>query len=160
MDSKNDNPYPPDRENVFPKVPLKNEPVTTRREGTASGGTGVFSVFPDESLPSPEQLKDYEAVLPGLAQRLIVQAENQTAHRIEMEKKLVSSGIRKSTLGLIFGFLTGAIGIGGGFYLTALGFNVIGIVFSSATLVSIVTSFIYGSQSKKNGIKKYPESVH
>ena len=61
MDSKNDNPYPPDRENVFPKVPLKKEPVTTRREGTASGGTGVFSVFPDESFPSPEQLKDYEA---------------------------------------------------------------------------------------------------
>jgi uncharacterized membrane protein len=127
---------------------------------TASGGgVVVHSYFPDESFPSPEQLKNYESVLPGLAKRLVDQVEKQTAHRFEIENKLVSSGIRKSTLGLIFGFLIGSIGIGGGFYLTALGFNVIGIIFSSATLVSIVTAFIYGSQSKKNGIKKYPESV-
>jgi uncharacterized membrane protein len=104
---------------------------------------------PNNEFPSPEQLKEYESVMPGLAQRLITQAEKQTDHRIEMESKLVASGIRKSTLGLIFGFLIGSIGIGGGFYLTAIGYNVIGIVFSSATLVSLVSSFIYGSQSKK-----------
>lgn len=116
-------------------------------------------LIPDESFPTPDQLKQYEAVMPGLAKRLINQAEKQTAHRIEIENKLVSSGIHKSTLGLIFGFLIGSIGIGGGFYLTALGFNVIGIVFSSATLVSLVSAFIYGSQSRKNGIKQYPKSV-
>jgi uncharacterized membrane protein len=134
------------------KVPLK-------KGGAAGGGGVVYSYFPDEAFPSPEQLKNYESVLPGLAKRLVDQVEKQTVHRFEIENKLVSSGIRKSTLGLIFGFLIGSIGIGGGFYLTALGFNVIGIIFSSATLVSIVTAFIYGSQSKKNGIKKYPDSV-
>jgi len=112
------------------------------------------SNIPLNSFPSPEQLKEYESVMPGLAQRLITQAEKQTDHRIEMETRLVSSGIRKSTLGLIFGFLIGSIGIGGGFYLTALGYNIIGVVFSSATLVSLVSSFIYGSQSKKNGINQ------
>jgi uncharacterized membrane protein len=106
-----------------------------------------------DAFPTPEQLRDYEAAMPGLAQRLIIQAEKQTAHRIEMETKLVTSEIRKSTLGLIFGFLIGSIGFGGGVYLTAIGFNVIGVIFSSATLVSIVSSFIYGSQSKKKGIK-------
>ena len=112
---------------------------------------------PNNSLdpfPSPEQLKEYEAVMPGLAQRLITQAEKQTDHRIEIESRLVNSGIRKSTLGLIFGFLIGSIGIGGGFYLTAIGYNVIGVIFSSATLVSMVSTFIYGSQSKKNGNKQ------
>jgi uncharacterized membrane protein len=163
MVSKNDNLNPHDQG----KFPLKKESVPTLREGAAGsggifplkkggvagGGGGVCSVFPDENFPSPEQLKEYEAVLPGLAQRLISQAENQTAHRIEIENKLVSSGIRKSTLGLIFGFFIGSIGIGGGFYLTALGFNVIGVIFSSATLVSLVSSFIYGSQSRKKEIK-------
>ena len=134
MDPQNNNPDSPD--SITPGV-----------------GCVVFPVSPEEAFPSPDQLKQYESVLPGLAQRLIIQAENQTAHRIEMEKKLVSSGILKSTLGLIFGFLIGSIGIGGGFYLTAIGFNVIGIVFSSTTLVSIVTAFIYGSQSKKRGVK-------
>lgn len=113
----------------------------------------------DDAFPTPEQLREYESVIPGLAQRIIEQAENQTAHRQEMEKRLVSSGIMKSTLGLIFGFLIGMIGIGGGFYLTGIGYNVVGIIFSSTTLVSIITTFIYGSQSKKNGIKKYPDSV-
>ena len=132
--------------NIVPKIPIN-------KAGAPQTGAAFFPAFSDEAFPSPEQLKEYESVLPGLAQRLITQAEKQTAHRIEMENKLISSGIRKSTLGLIFGFLIGSIGIGGGFYLTTLGFNVIGVIFSSATLVSIVSSFIYGSQSKKKGIK-------
>jgi uncharacterized membrane protein len=140
----------PNNSSIIPKIPLN-------KRGAAEGGGGV--IFPDESFPSPEQLKNYESVLPGLAQRLISQAEKQTAHRIDMETKLVASGIRKSTLGLIFGFLIGSIGIGGGFYLTALGFNVIGIIFSSATLVSLVSAFVYGSQSKKNGTKQFPGSI-
>ena len=145
-------------DNNIPNLPNRNQgdniPDAPINKGCSAGsGSGVFTISPEDAFPSPDQLKEYEAVLPGLAQRLIVQAENQTAHRIEMEQKLVSSGIMKSTLGLIFGFFIGSIGIGGGFYLTAIGFNVIGIVFSSTTLVSIVTAFIYGSQSKKKGIK-------
>ena len=101
-------------------------------------------------LPSPEMLQKYDSVLPGLADRLVLQAEKQTTHRIALEKKLLVSNIWKSYLGLVFGFLIGSLGIGGGLYLTFVGFNVIGIVFSSATLVSLVMSFIYGSQFRKN----------
>jgi len=107
----------------------------------------------DETFPSPEKLKDYESVIPGLAQKMVCHAERQTAHRIEMERKLITSNIRKSYMGLIFGFLIGVTGIGGGMYLTTIGFNVIGIVFSSGTLVSLVMTFIYGSQSKRNKSK-------
>jgi len=130
--------------------------MAPQRKNSKSSPPG-FPEIPDDQFPSPDQLKQYEAVMPGLAKRLINQAEKQTSHRIKMESKLVSSGIRKSMLGLIFGFLIGSIGIGGGLYLTAIGFNVTGIVFSSATLVSLVSTFIYGSQSRKNGIKKYPK---
>ncbi|MDR3667304.1 MAG: DUF2335 domain-containing protein [Ignavibacteriaceae bacterium] len=118
---------------------------------------GAARINTDETFPSPEKLKEYESVIPGLAQKMVCHAERQTAHRIEMEKELVISNIRKSYMGLIFGFLIGVTGIGGGMYLTAIGFNVIGIMFSSGTLVSLVMTFIYGSQSKKGkGIKKYP----
>jgi uncharacterized membrane protein len=101
-------------------------------------------------LPSPEMLQKYDAVIPGLANRLVLQAEKQTTHRIALEKKLLIANIWKSYLGLVFGFLIGSLGIGGGLYLTFVGFNVIGIVFSSATLVSLVMSFVYGSQFRKN----------
>src|ERR1035437_1729683 len=101
-------------------------------------------------LPSPEILQKYNSVIPGLADRLVAQAEKQTFHRIALEKKLLNTNICKSFLGLVFGFLISSLGVGGGLYLTFIGFNVIGIVFSSATLVSLVMSFIYGSQYKKN----------
>ena len=110
-----------------------------------------FSVF--SLLPSPEMLQKYDAVVPGLADRLVLQAEKQTTHRIALEKKLLIANIWKSYLGLVFGFLIGSLGIGGGLYLTFVGFNVIGIVFSSATLVSLVMSFVYGSQFRKNNQK-------
>jgi uncharacterized membrane protein len=101
-------------------------------------------------LPSPEILLKYNSVIPGLADRIVAQAEKQTFHRIALEKKLLTSNIWKSFLGLVFGFLISSLGIGGGLYLTFVGFNVIGIIFSSATLVSLVMTFIYGSQYRKN----------
>src|ERR1035438_4279362 len=101
-------------------------------------------------LPPPEILQKYNSVIPGLADRIVAQAEKQTFHRISLEKKLLTSNIWKSFLGLVFGFLISSLGVGGGLYLTFVGFNVIGIVFSSATLVSLVMSFIYGSQYRKN----------
>jgi uncharacterized membrane protein len=102
-------------------------------------------------LPSPAILGKYNSVIPGLAERIVAQAEQQTQHRIEMERKVIISNIFRSWLGLVLGFLSTALGIGGGMFLTYKGFNVIGIMFSSATLVTIVMSFIYGSQSRKNG---------
>jgi uncharacterized membrane protein len=104
-------------------------------------------------LPPPDILKMYDSVIPGLADRLVAQAEKQTSHRIALEKKLLVANIWKSFLGLVFGFLIGSLGIGGGLYLTFAGFNVIGIIFSSATLVSLVMSFIYGSQFRKSAQK-------
>src|ERR1035437_9290686 len=126
--------------------------MVSKRKGTAR-------VNGDETFPSPGTLKEYEKVIPGLAQKMFCHAERQTAQRIEMEKKLITSNIRKSYMGLIFGFLIGVTGIGGGMYLTSIGFNIIGIVFSSGTLVSLVMTFIYGSQSKKNkGKILYPST--
>ena len=109
-----------------------------------------YSFNASGQLPSPEILQKYNSVIPGLADRLVLQAEKQTTHRIALEKKLLNSNICKSFMGLIFGFLISSLGVGGGLYLTFVGFNVIGIVFSSATLVSLVMSFIYGSQYRKN----------
>jgi uncharacterized membrane protein len=108
------------------------------------------NLTPAGLLPSPDILAKYNSVVPGLADRIIAQAEKQTFHRISLEKKLLICNIWKSFLGLVFGFLISSLGIGGGLYLTSVGFNVIGIIFSSATLVSLVMSFIYGSQYRKN----------
>src|ERR1035437_1951310 len=103
-----------------------------------------------DAIPSPEVLAKYNSIIPGLAERIVAHAEKQSMHRTILEKKLLMSNIRKSYLGLVFGFLIGSLGVGGGIWLTFSGFNVTGIFFSSASLVSLVMSFIYGSQNKKN----------
>jgi uncharacterized membrane protein len=115
-----------------------------------------FSPFPEikingsGAIPPPEVLAQYNSIVPGLAERIVSHAEKQSLHRTALERKLLISNIRKSYLGLVFGFLIGSLGVGGGIWLTFSGFNVTGIVFSSASLVSLVMSFIYGSQNKKN----------
>lgn len=76
-------------------------------------------------LPHPDTLAEFEQILPGAADRILKQAEAQTEHRIEIEKKVVSADITKSYLGLVFGFILGLSGIGSGVYLATLGFNVL-----------------------------------
>jgi uncharacterized membrane protein len=103
-----------------------------------------------DRLPPPETLQKYEHIMPGFAKQILNNAEKQTQHRIDIEKKTLNSNIIKAFAGLIFGFLMGIFGMGGGFYLTIKGYNVIGFIFTSSTLVTLVMTFIYGSQSKRN----------
>lgn len=105
-------------------------------------------------LPHPNMLEKFEQILPGSADRILKQAEAQTEHRIKMESKVVSADIIKSYLGLIFGFLIGLSGIGGGIYLATLGFDVFGPILSGGSLVMLVTAFIYGTKSRKNEREK------
>lgn len=100
-------------------------------------------------LPHPETLAKFEQILPGSADRIIKQAEAQTHHRIDMEKKVVAADIIKSYMGLTFGFIIGLTGILGGIYLATLGFDVYGPLLSGGSLVSLVLAFIYGTKSRK-----------
>ncbi len=111
-------------------------------------------------MPHPDILRKYDELLPGAADRILKQAENQTSHRIDIEKKVIQNNIINSRLGLIFGFIIGILGIGGGIYLTVLGFDVFGPILGTGTLASLIYSFIYGTNSRKNErIEKYKKSI-
>ena len=110
-----------------------------------------------DKLPPPEILQEYERIMPGATKLLLEIGERQMKHRHEVENRDLTIYNLKSFAGLIFGFLIGIFGMGGGFYLTFKGYNVIGIIFSSSTLVTLVMTFIYGSQSKRNGNHRHEE---
>jgi uncharacterized membrane protein len=107
-------------------------------------------------IPPPESLEKYEKILPGLANRIMTQAENQTSHRIEIENKVIDSDIFNSKLGLIFGFVIGLVGLLGGFYMVYLGKD-IGWLFSGGTLVGLVSIFVYGRKSRASERKQKRE---
>ena len=56
-------------------------------------------------LPAPQILLQYNQIIPGAADRIIVMAEQQAIHRQNLEKIVVKSGARDSLLGLIFGLI-------------------------------------------------------
>lgn len=87
--------------------------LTKKQEGITTGSL-KFESF-EGPLPPPEILKKFEEVVEGSAAQIINQANRQTDHRIDMEKRVIKADIIKSYLGLIFGFIIGLGGIGGEF---------------------------------------------
>lgn len=94
-------------------------------------------------LPPPEILKGYESILPGLADRVVKMAENQSAHRQQLESRVIwFDGIR-SSLGLVFGLIIALSGIVAGSYLVLHGNNITGLVSLITPLAVIVGAFVY-----------------
>ena len=100
-------------------------------------------------IPSPDHLERYEQTLPGAAERILSMAERQSNHRQTLESKVIKSDIRNSLLGLIFGFIIGMTGVASAFYLIYLGRILEGTIFGGATIVSLVSVFIYGSRQRR-----------
>lgn len=58
-------------------------------------------------IPPPSIIKEYEAILPGAAERIMSMAEMQSAHRQDMEREIISTESRDSLLGIICAFILG-----------------------------------------------------
>lgn len=58
-------------------------------------------------IPPPSIIRGYEDIMPGAADRILKMAEIQSAHRQELEKKMVESEARDSLLGVVFAFMLG-----------------------------------------------------
>ena len=108
-----------------------------------------LSLFFSGPLPHPLILKQYEETVPGSADRIIRQAETQTHHRIQLEKDVIAADIRQAQCGLWAGLFVATISIVGGCTLVAAGHDWAGAVVATATVVSLVAVFVYGSQSRK-----------
>ena len=110
-------------------------------------------------LPHPDILARFDAVVPGAAERIIKMAENQSAHRIEIEKKVINSDIVNSKRGQIFGFVVAIFGLLSSFVLVLKGYQVVGTLLGGATLVSLVGVFVYGSESRKSERKEKNDNM-
>jgi len=127
-----------DVENVKEKTDAELISMMTSIQETYSG-----------PLPHPSILKGYEDVLPGSADRILQMAENEADHRHKMDNKIITSRSRDSFLGVIFGFIISAIGVGGGVYLVATGTAGVGAAITAMSLSSLVGVFIYGTRESQ-----------
>ena len=120
----------------------KNKQVQIRRVQQ----TTVQFVGP---LPPPDTLKQYDDALPGGAERIMALAERQSAHRQDLEKKVVDSNCKNERLGTILGFILAMTALGGGFALVAYGRDAGGIAAIVTSLATLAGVFIYGKRKQQ-----------
>lgn len=125
----------------------ENDLVATQTTITRSG-----------PLPPAEELLEYENVIPGGAERLLKMAENQSAHRLEMEKLIITSQQRQSARGQTYGLTIGLAGILTGAVLSYLGHDWVGGTIAGTTVTGLVSVFVIGkAQQNKSLSEKKPK---
>lgn len=122
-------------------VDREGHPVASFREVAASYFRGP--------LPSPDALREYDGVLPGLGERIVTNWEEESRHRRSLERRTVEAGIKNQSRGQIVA-ATIAISVAlGGIVLIATGHSIAGLIALLPNLVALIGLFIYGSAKRK-----------
>ncbi len=89
-------------------------------------------------MPHPDLYQQYEEVLPGSAERLLVLAEKQAEHRTNWETKALDASIKHAGRGQFIGLIVALVAIVGAIYLGSQGQNVVGGFLVLASVMGIV----------------------
>jgi uncharacterized membrane protein len=100
-------------------------------------------------LPMADEFVRYNDGCAGAAERILVMAENQAAHRQKQEKKVVTSQCINSFLGVVSAFIISMSALYFGYKLISEGHNTAGSIFALSGLGATVGAFIYGTRANK-----------
>ena len=100
-------------------------------------------------LPSSEQMEQYEAILPGAADRILKMTEAQAIHRQTLEKAAIKSDIIDSKLGILCAFLLGAATVTAGAIVILNGYEWSGTLLGTSGLAGLASVFVYGTRSSR-----------
>lgn len=104
-------------------------------------------------LPSPETLEEYSRLINNGAERIMVMAEKQSAHRMALERKFMNSNIWQGFIGQIFGLIVGLSAIGAAVYCATIDQPVLGSILGATGITGLVTAFIKGRNSQLQEIE-------
>lgn len=109
-------------------------------------------------IPPPDVLRDYEAVFPGCAERIVAMAERQSAHRQDIESTLMRSHAVVERRGQLSAFIIAMFAIAVGAYLIHIDKDVKGLIAIVSALAALVVPFLYGKhlQSQEREKKRRP----
>lgn len=110
-------------------------------------------------LPKPEDLAKYEQILPGSADRIIRMAEQQGAHRQNLERVVVESNAVVQKWGLVCAFVIAMSAISGGIWLSSKGMSGVGLTSIIGALVALVGVFIFGKSEQKKELKRKSDEI-
>jgi len=130
--------------------------------GHAPNGIAVsrqVTTYHQGPLPTPEDMARYNEIIPNGADRIMKMAEAQSAHRIEIERLVITRQQNQSDRGQMFGLIIGIIGILTGALLSYGGHDWVGGIIGGTTVVSLVGAFITGKWQQKKSLEKKATTV-
>jgi len=87
--------------------------------------------------------------VPDGAERLIAMAERQSAHRINLETKVVDADIRRAYLGVIAGFIVVLAALFASYKLIDRGHEIEGAAVGTVDIGGVAGIFVYGTISRR-----------
>lgn len=110
-------------------------------------------------IPCPGDIAEYNKHIPNGADRIMKMAEDQSRHRMEMEKLVISSQQRQGERGQIFGLFIGVVGLSIGAFVSIKGHDWVGGGIAGTTVISLVYAFVTGKRSQRRDLNKKAESL-
>ena len=139
--------------------PAKTDPPSANSPLTAAVAATMPLVYSTQialaqssgPLPPPEFLRQYEALQPGTADRILKMAEDEANHRRKMEAEVISiqgrdqcAYRRSELLGQVFGLAIGISAISGAVIAAVHGAQIAAAFIGTSGVTGLVTAFIVG----------------
>jgi uncharacterized membrane protein len=100
-------------------------------------------------LPPPDVLREYNAIVPGMAERLLVNLEKQSNHRMALEKHVLYWDVRRANAGLAAGLLFGLAVLVAAVFLILNGHESVGVGAIIGDFLVYGGAFVYGDVSRR-----------
>jgi uncharacterized membrane protein len=100
-------------------------------------------------LPPPDLLVQYNAALPGLAERVIAAWERQGNHRQHLERVVIEGDTRRAYLGIASALVISVIVLLIAYALIETGHDWAGAALGLGELAALTGTFIYGTQQRQ-----------
>ena len=134
----------------------ENQPAERRVDSVAESNQSVEKITAvarrttwSGPLPPPAVLEQYDALVPGAAERIFRRWEKQSDHRMEMEKATGESDSRRSDKGLLFAFILSLIIISSGTYIAVYVQPWVGASIIGGNIAGLAGIFVYGTNARR-----------
>jgi len=103
-------------------------------------------------IPPPEQLRAYEQIVPGAANRILTMAEQEQKVRLS----ILSAQVRQSARGQWMAFALALCFLAASIWVTLAGWPWVGGILGGTTVVGVVTIFITGQAQQRAPAQQRP----
>ncbi len=123
---------------VLDSMPEADRKVIIERMGVILASSKSFS----GPLPAPEDMRQYEEIHKGSADRIITAYETQINHRVKQEAKIIENEGSQIKRGQILGFILCIFFGAGAIYLGTLGHAVLAGTICTVLIIALAVIFV------------------